>query len=554
MPDFTPIKRKIPVIVAKLKSFLDVKQHPVWQAVTFGLIVGIIGGFIIWHSMAATTPPASPTHLMTTPVSSSEIDLSWQASTSDEVVGYNIYKIGSLNDSADGDTTSTPDELVGQTKGASVTTYQLTGLNSDTTYGFYVEARDAQGNTSLPSEQMTDTTLDAPNSNEDSATTSSSSSLADASRITWPYSSPLGDKSCQKTQGGTVYSDCYCNSVSNYTDSSTTPSVRYKCVGSCVASNATGTFVPLDGCRPMTMITTGCDVAGGPQPTWSDTGIDQGVDFAVTNFGCNNNPNPDDTGGKAANSRVYAAGNGVIKCVLANSSVKTQWCPDNPSPSPYNRPANSGTWLIYQLKNNKGKADGLYIYVSEGCVLSSNAVNDVTAPASSSDGNSPGHRNLGRSWKVGDNVTANSVLCEIGDNNSPYSNNIEMGWSSSSKLAYLADTPMWLAIQVSADGLYNRPAAGTPGSSGWVFYGATQWGYSFAEFMAKSGLPTGGLKPIHEFQNTGTGAIRQINGKATVNGVGPAYHYKWYGIRKYPMPAKYQVTPSKGGWWNPNGP
>ena len=99
---------------------------------------------------AATTPPAdtqaptTPTSLTATPVSDSQIDLSWTASTDNvAVVGYNVYR-----DGVKIATTAT-------------TMYSNTGLAAATTYAYTVTAFDAAGNTSTPSTSASGTTAAA---------------------------------------------------------------------------------------------------------------------------------------------------------------------------------------------------------------------------------------------------------------------------------------------------------------------------------------------------------------------------------------------------------
>ncbi len=89
-----------------------------------------------------TTPPSVPTNLTATAISSSQIDLSWTASTDNVgVVGYKIYRDGSYLKSVT--TTSTSD----------------TGLNPNTQYCYTVSAYDAAGNESDKSSQVCATTL-----------------------------------------------------------------------------------------------------------------------------------------------------------------------------------------------------------------------------------------------------------------------------------------------------------------------------------------------------------------------------------------------------------
>jgi hypothetical protein len=78
-----------------------------------------------------TTPPSVPTGLTATTVSSSQISLSWTASTDNVgVTGYNIYRGGS------------------KIATAGATTYLDSGLSASTSYSYNVSAFDAAGNTS----------------------------------------------------------------------------------------------------------------------------------------------------------------------------------------------------------------------------------------------------------------------------------------------------------------------------------------------------------------------------------------------------------------------
>jgi chitodextrinase len=92
-----------------------------------------------------TEPPTAPTDLTATVISSSEIDLSWTASTDDVgVTGYVIYRNG---------------KQIGTTAG---TSYQSTGLKASTRYTHRVAAYDEAGNASTKSVAVTKTTQPAP--------------------------------------------------------------------------------------------------------------------------------------------------------------------------------------------------------------------------------------------------------------------------------------------------------------------------------------------------------------------------------------------------------
>jgi len=89
-----------------------------------------------------TTAPTVPTSLKATVISSSEIDLSWNASTDDtSVTGYKVNRNGS--------------QVGSVTTG---TSYQDTGLSASTPYSYTVSAYDAAGNNSSTSSAVSATT------------------------------------------------------------------------------------------------------------------------------------------------------------------------------------------------------------------------------------------------------------------------------------------------------------------------------------------------------------------------------------------------------------
>ncbi len=118
-----------------------------------------------------TTPPSTPTNLRSTGTTSSSVSLAWNASTDNVgVSGYDVYR--------------------GTTKVATVTgtSHTDTGLAASTTYSYTVRARDAAGNVSPASNQISVTTQSGgggdttppstPTNLRSTGTTSSSVSLA----------------------------------------------------------------------------------------------------------------------------------------------------------------------------------------------------------------------------------------------------------------------------------------------------------------------------------------------------------------------------------------
>ncbi len=124
---------------------------------------------------ADTTAPTTPTNLSATAVSSSQINLSWAASTDAVgVAGYKIYRNGSL-------LTSTNSTL---------TTYSDSGLSAATNYSYTVAAYDAAGNNSSQSSSASATTQSAPVSDTTAPTvpTNLSASAVSSSAINLSWS------------------------------------------------------------------------------------------------------------------------------------------------------------------------------------------------------------------------------------------------------------------------------------------------------------------------------------------------------------------------------
>jgi chitodextrinase len=88
-----------------------------------------------------TESPTAPTNLLATAISSSQINLSWTASTDNVgVTGYKIYRNGS------------------QIGTSAATSYSDSGLTASTTYSYTVSAFDAAGNNSIQSSSASATT------------------------------------------------------------------------------------------------------------------------------------------------------------------------------------------------------------------------------------------------------------------------------------------------------------------------------------------------------------------------------------------------------------
>lgn len=96
----------------------------------------------VTKSVSDTTPPSVPSGLGTTVISSSQINLSWGASTDNTgVTGYKIFRNNTYLTTA------------------SVASYSDTGLSANTSYSYFVKAVDAAGNESSASVTVTAQTL-----------------------------------------------------------------------------------------------------------------------------------------------------------------------------------------------------------------------------------------------------------------------------------------------------------------------------------------------------------------------------------------------------------
>jgi len=116
---------------------------------TFDVVVTNTAGTVTSGTVTLTVnnaggqPPSVPSGLTATAASSSQINLSWSASTdtTGTLAGYKIYRGGS------------------QIATSTTTSYQDTGLVASTTYGYTVAAYDTAGNTSAQSAGASATTL-----------------------------------------------------------------------------------------------------------------------------------------------------------------------------------------------------------------------------------------------------------------------------------------------------------------------------------------------------------------------------------------------------------
>lgn len=135
---------------AVIEQFNEAANSTGQYVITFTSVVNqsLVSGIEI-TSGAACTAPAAPTGLSASAVSSTQINLSWTASTSSCTVSYNIFR-----STTSGFTPSSSNRIA---SGVTGTTFSDSGLAAQTTYFYVVEATNS-GGTSGASNQASATT------------------------------------------------------------------------------------------------------------------------------------------------------------------------------------------------------------------------------------------------------------------------------------------------------------------------------------------------------------------------------------------------------------
>ncbi|MGH9959731.1 MAG: right-handed parallel beta-helix repeat-containing protein, partial [Pyrinomonadaceae bacterium] len=129
-------------------------------------------GHAVLVAASDVIPPSTPTSLTATAASSSQIDLSWNASTDNiGATGYKIYRGGAQ---------------IATTTG---TSYSNTGLSPSITYSYVVTAYDALGNTTGQSPSVSATTQAAPDRAAPSAPTNLIANAVSPSQINLAWTS-----------------------------------------------------------------------------------------------------------------------------------------------------------------------------------------------------------------------------------------------------------------------------------------------------------------------------------------------------------------------------
>jgi len=199
---------------------------------------------------ADTTAPSTPTGLLASAVSSSQINLSWGASADNVgVTGYRVYRAGTL--------------LV--TLGA-VTTYQNTGLAASTSYSYTVQALDAAGNASAQSVSASATTQAALDTTAPSVPGGLTAVAVSSSRINLSWSAStdnVGVTGYRVFRAGTLLATL--GAVTTFQNTGLVPSTSYSYTVQAIdaAANASAQSVSASATTQAALDTTAPSVPGG---------------------------------------------------------------------------------------------------------------------------------------------------------------------------------------------------------------------------------------------------------------------------------------------------
>lgn len=166
-----------------------------------------------------TTKPSTPTNLSATAVSSSQINLSWTASTDNiGVTGYKVYR-------STGSGSTSFAQIGTVTTNLSSPGYADTGLSATTTYNYYVVAYDAASNQSTQSSTATATTQQAVTTATLEGTVTSSATGQPIPGV-YVYASSTSGHGKHATT--TIIASTYTNSLGQYVLSGINPNTSYK--------------------------------------------------------------------------------------------------------------------------------------------------------------------------------------------------------------------------------------------------------------------------------------------------------------------------------------
>ncbi len=203
------------------------------------------------ESTPDTTPPSVPGGLVATAISTSQINLSWSASTDDvAVAGYKVFRDGT------------------QIATTTATSYSNTGLQASTTFTYTVVAYDAVGNTSPQSSPVSATTK-APDTTPPSIPGGLTATAISASQINLSWSASTDDVS---VAGYKVFRDG--------TQIATTTATSYSNTGLQASTTYSYTVAAYDAVGNTSLQSSPVSAttkAPDPTPTISTFGLDSGI-------------------------------------------------------------------------------------------------------------------------------------------------------------------------------------------------------------------------------------------------------------------------------------
>ncbi len=138
--------------IANIQQFTEPANSSGQFVIVFTTVINnsLVSGIEIDSTSSSCTAPTTPTGLTATAASSSQINLSWTASTSSCSITYNVF-----SSTTSGFTPSSTNQIA---SGVTGTTFSNTGLAASTTYYYVVQAQDSAGDLSGTSTQASATT------------------------------------------------------------------------------------------------------------------------------------------------------------------------------------------------------------------------------------------------------------------------------------------------------------------------------------------------------------------------------------------------------------
>jgi fibronectin type 3 domain-containing protein len=174
------------------------------------------------NEVSVTTPPQAPTNLATSGVTASQVGLSWSASTTPSVTGYNVYR---------GGTSGGPYQKIGSVD-AATSNFTDTTVASGTTYYYVVTAVGPGNKESVNSNEVSATTPPQPATNLSAAAQGGPPPAAESVVLNWSASSSnstVGYNVYRSTVTGSGYVKLNSSLVSGltYTDSTVQGATTY---------------------------------------------------------------------------------------------------------------------------------------------------------------------------------------------------------------------------------------------------------------------------------------------------------------------------------------